>query len=54
MRDLREKAYEIRVASHEKELDLTEETRESIRAGTNSIYLTKFDNTKDFKGCLYS
>lgn len=57
MNDLRSKAYSIKVSKRLKELGqdkLTTIELEKIATEVSNIRLAKFDDTKDYRGCLYS
>jgi len=57
MNDLRDKAYELKVAAKLKELHmdvLSEKNIAEIKSEVSKIILTKLDDTKDYQGCLYS
>jgi hypothetical protein len=56
MNDLRAKAKELKIKNKgliKSGEELTTEELKQIEDEVNSIFLTKFDSTKDFQGCIY-
>ena len=56
MNDLRIKAKELKIKnkrSIKSGDELTEEELKQIDAEVDSIFLSKLDSTKDFRGCIY-
>jgi hypothetical protein len=57
MIDLRAEAYKRKIANRQKALNLevlNENEVKKIKDDVSKIILAKLDDTKDFKGCLYS
>jgi hypothetical protein len=57
MTDLRELALNMKMTAKQLELDTTELPPHEvvkIKEEVSKIILTKLDDTKDYKGCLYS